>query len=84
MHRKKFDDYRETMARHPEQPHSLHVGLLASLSAKPMEALAGVGDLAGARAVVASMLEVDRSEQTLSLLRLHAARADHPELIPPG
>jgi len=79
-HLKRFDDYLVNMAG-PEQPNALHIGYLAAISAKQLEALAGAGDLTNARVVVAKMLQADNSPKTVETLSSHAARAGHPELI---
>jgi hypothetical protein len=81
-HLKTFDDYLLSMADHPEQPHALHIGYLTTISATQLEALAGAGDLANARVIIAKMLQTDNSPKTVETLSSHAARAGHPELIP--
>jgi thiol-disulfide isomerase/thioredoxin len=52
-------------------------------SAKRIEALAGAGDLATARDLMAKLLELDASDETKALLQTHLTRAGHPELLTP-
>lgn len=52
-------------------------------SAKRIEALAGAGDLATARDLMAKLLELDASDETKELLLTHLTRAGHPELLTP-
>ena len=50
-------------------------------TAKRVEALAGAGLLEQARDLAQKLLELDASEETKALLRTHATRAGHPEVL---
>ncbi len=52
-------------------------------AAKNLEALAGAGDLAGARQLLDKVLAFDNAPETRALLAKHLARAGHPELLAP-
>lgn len=48
-----------------------------------VEVLAGSGDLPRAQALIGRILAADSTKETRTLLRTYAARAGHPELLPP-
>jgi hypothetical protein len=50
--------------------------------ATSIEVLAAIGDLAHAKELAGRMLSIDGSEMTRSILKKHAARVEHLELIP--
>lgn len=81
-HRQIFERYLAHIAQRPERPFAIQVRYLAIISGIQLEALAGCGELSTAASVVIRMLEVDRSDATLKLLRQHADRCGHPELVP--
>lgn len=66
-------------------PHAIPAELktrhLVSKAGQALEAYAGMDDLAGARAVIGRVLRHARTAEVIELLRGHAARAGHPELL---
>jgi len=77
-----FDAVVGTMTKVSQVPRKMHIDHLAKMSARAIEAFAGAGDLASARAGVEKTLQIDKSAETLATLREHASRAGHPELVP--
>ena len=67
--------------RDPEGLRRAHRQLAVRNAARHVEVLAGVGDLANAKALSARVLAYDNSPETKALLQQHAARAGRPELL---
>ncbi len=77
-----FEVIVRNMTKVSQLPREKQIDHLAKWSARAIEAFAGAGDLASARAGVEKTLQIDKSAETLATLRAHAARAGHPELLP--
>jgi thioredoxin-like negative regulator of GroEL len=57
-------------------------GYLVQSAAKEVEALAGSGRLDDARNLLRSLLALDHSDATISLVQAHLKRAGHADLVP--
>ena len=68
----------------PERLRSAQRGYAITANANNIEVLAGVGDLAHARALADRLLAYDNTESTRALIQQRAERAGHPELLAPA